>query len=452
MNAVITIQNCLNLVVTCFHFYYSYMKQLFALLLFVFFFPTLLFSQNLKGPQQFAAANNLAETGFSAERLKRIDHWIENFVAAGKAPNVVVFVARNGRVVYHKAFGYSNIAQQRKATTGDVFRIASQTKAIATVALMTLFEEGRFLLDDPVSKYIPAFANAKLLVRYDTLNPVGGTFETAPLHRPITIRQLLSHTSGITYEHPLEQRPEFKVPTLNSMAPVRLADVVDRLATRPLLHEPGSGFYYGLNTEVVGRLVEVLSGDPLDVAIRKRVTEPLGMQDTYFYLPDSKKNRLVELYSKPSETAALKVHDNDTFRMYPVAGARTYFTAGAGMVSTASDYGRFCQMLLNGGSFNNKRILSPQTLTLMTSNQIGASWVWDREDKFGLGFELVTAGTRYLEPAPVGSFSWGGAYCSDYLVDPEHKLVIQTFTNVQPYAHYNELNKKLRSLIYQAMY
>lgn len=428
------------------------MKYLFPALLVCCLTPCLLRAQAIKGPQRFAVPANPGAAGFSADRLQRLDKWIADYVAAGKAPNLVVFVARNGSVVYHKAFGYSNMAQQKQATTGDIFRIASQTKAIATVALMTLFEEGRFLLDDPVSKYIPAFAHAKRLVRYDTLNPVGGAFETAPLRRPITIRQLLSHTSGITYEHPLEQRPEFIMPMLNSMAPVQLADVVNRLATRPLLQEPGSGFYYGLNTEVVGRLVEVLSGDPLDVAIRKRVTEPLGMQDTYFYLPESKKNRLVELYSKPTETEALKVHDNDTFRMYPVAGARTYFTAGAGMVSTASDYGRFCQMLLNGGSFNNKRMLSPQTLALMTSNQIGESWVWDRGDKFGLGFELVTAGTRYLEPAPVGSFSWGGAYCSDYLVDPVNGLVIQTFTNVQPYAHYNELNKKLRSLIYQAMY
>lgn len=428
------------------------MRYFFFALLLVCVTPLLVAAQILKGPQQFAATGDLSAAGFSASRLQRLDRWIEAYVAEGKAPNLVVFVARKGKVVYHKAFGYSNLAQQKKASTQDIFRIASQTKAVATVALMTLFEEGRFLLDDPVSKYIPAFANAKLLVRYDTLNPNGGTYETRALRSPITIRQLLSHTSGITYEHPLEQRPELTVPTLNSMAPVQLADVVNRLAARPLLHEPGSGFYYGMNTEVVGRLVEVLGGEPLDVAIRKRVTEPLGMQDTYFYLPENKKTRLVELYSKPSETGPLTVHANDTFRMYPVAGARTYFTAGAGMVSTASDYGRFCQMLLNDGSFNNRRILSPQTIALMTTNQIGESLVWDRGDKFGLGLELVTLQTRYLEPAPVGSFSWGGAYCSDYLVDPVNELVIQTFTNVQPYAHYNELNKKLRSLIYQAMY
>lgn len=410
-----------------------------------------LYAQTPKPPQQLSVVADVASAGFSPVRLKRLDDWISAGIASGKMPNLVMVVARNGQLVYHKAFGYRNLEQRIPASTADIFRIASQTKAIATVALMTLYEEGRFGLDDPISRYIPAFADARVLVRYDTLHPASGTYETRPVKNPITIRQLLSHTAGIPYEHPLEQRPEFRLPYLASLDADTLATVIDGLARRPLVAEPGTAFVYGLNTDVIGRLVEVLSGQRLDVAIRQRVTEPLGMNDTHFYLPQEKTQRLVELYSKPSASAPLALSSSNLLRNYPVSGARTYLSAGAGMLSTALDYARFCQMLLNGGSFNNRRILAPSTIALMLRNQIGDAEVWDRRDKFGLGFQLITPQTHYGDAATPGSYTWGGAYCSEYTIDPKEGLVIQFFTNVYPYAHYSELTRTLRVLVYQAM-
>jgi CubicO group peptidase (beta-lactamase class C family) len=427
----------------------SYMKK--TVTFFIFFFSLQLAFAQGKVPQQLTVATDLAKEGFSSERLQRIDKWVNDLIAADKAPNLVLLAARNGKIVYHKAFGFSNREKRIPATTNSIFRIASQTKAIATVALMTFYEEGRFLLDDPVSKFIPAFSSPVVLVRYDTLNPATGPYETRPAKGGITIRHLLSHSAGIPYGHPLEKRPEFHIPYLNSMNPDKLEDVINRLAKRPLVSDPGSGFVYGLNTDVIGRLVEVLSGKPLDVAILERVTGPLGMEDTYFYLPPEKATRLVELYSKENNTAPITVSANDTFRRYPVAGAKTYFTAGAGLVSTSLDYAKFCQMLVNGGSFNNKQILSPRTIRLMSKNQIGEDEFWGRKDKFGLGFQLITEQTRYADLATPGSLTWGGAYCSEFTIDPEEKLVISFFTNIMPYPHYNEVTQTLRTLVYLAM-
>ncbi len=402
-------------------------------------------------PQQFVDAGNIKGIGFDSLRLARLDQWLTGMIQSGKAPNAVAFIARKGQVVYHKAFGFSNIEGKASCKTDAIYRIASQTKAIATVALMTLFEEGKFQLDDPISKYIPAFANPEVLVSYDTLHPETGNYETRPAKSAITIRQLLAHNAGIPYGHPLENRAEFKVPGLNSMNPDKLEDVINKLARRPLIADPGEGFVYGLNTDIIGRLIEVLTRQPLDAAIAQRVLVPLGMKDTHFYLPKEKQQRLVELYSKEKESDALTVHKNDTFRMYPISGAQTYFSAGAGMVSTATDYARFCQMLLNGGSFNNRQLLSRKTIELMLRNQIGEAEVWDRKDKFGLGFQLITEGSHYGDQATPGSFTWGGAYCSEYTIDPREELIMLVFTNVYPYAHYTEFVRTFRVLVYQAL-
>ncbi|WP_077920783.1 serine hydrolase [Spirosoma sp. 209] len=407
-------------------------------------------------PQVFTPARTPTEAGFSAERLKRLDTFLQGLVDQGIAPNAVTFVARRGKVVHYKAFGYSNLEKKTPLKRDDIYRIASQSKAITTVALMTLFEEERFLLDDPISKYIPAFKNPKVLVRYDRKNPTGGSYETRPARSEITIRQLLSHNAGIPYEHPLDQRPEFRVPFFNSTAPDKLEDAINRLAARPLLNDPGTdstgkGFVYGLNTDIIGRLVEVLANKPLDVVLRERVLDPLGMTDTYFYLPPGKSSRLVELYDKGSADKPLVLHPNETYRQYAVSGARTYFSGGAGLVSTVEDYARFCQMLLNGGTFNNRRILGRKTVEMMVRNQIGAAEVWDRRDKFGLGFQLITEGTHYGDQATPGAYTWGGMYCSEFTIDPKEELILLVFTNVQPYAHYSDFVRKFRTAVYQAL-
>ena len=407
-------------------------------------------------PQVFTPAKSPAEAGFSADRLTRLDTWLQGLIDNDIAPNAVTFVAHHGKVVHYKAFGYSNLARKTPLKRDDLYRIASQSKAITTTTLMTLFEEEKFLLDDPISKYIPAFKSPKVLVSYNKKDPVGGSYDTRPAKGEITIRQLLSHNAGIPYEHPLDQRPEFKVPFFNSTTTDKLDDVINKLAKRPLLRDPGTdstgvGFTYGLNTDIIGRLVEILSGKPLDVAMRERVLEPLGMTDTYFYLPDNKAGRLVELYDKSSMDKPLTLHPNEAYRNFAVTGAKTYFSGGAGLISSVEDYAKFCQMLLNGGTFNNHRILARKTVELMTRNQIGAAEVWDRKDKFGLGFQLITENSHYGDQATPGSFTWGGMYCSEFTIDPREDLILLIFTNVQPYAYYSDFVKKFRIGVYQAL-
>ncbi|GAB4006982.1 serine hydrolase domain-containing protein [Spirosoma migulaei] len=423
-------------------------------LLLLLLFATPLFAQPL--PQTFTPAKSPAEAGFSADRLKRLDTWLQNLIDKDIAPNAVTFVAHRGKIVHYKAFGYSNLAKKTPLKRDDLYRIASQSKAITTVTLMTLYEEEKFLLDDPISKYIPAFKNPKVLVSYDKKDPVGGKYETRPAKSEITIRQLLSHNAGIPYEHPLDQRPEFKVPFFNSTAPDKLDDVINKLATRPLLRDPGTdstgaGFTYGLNIDILGRLIEILAGKPFDVAMRERVLEPLGMNDTYFYLPDSKASRLVELYSKSSMDKPLTVHTNDAYRNFAVSGAKTFFSGGAGLISSVEDYAKLCQMLLNGGSFNNKRVLGRKTIEMMLRNQIGAAEVWDRKDKFGLGFMLITENSHYGDQASPGSYNWGGMYCSEFTIDPKEELIMLIFTNVHPYTYYGDFVKKFRIAVYQAL-
>lgn len=407
-------------------------------------------------PQTFTIPKSAAEAGFSADRLKRLDIWLQGLIDQGIAPNAVTFVAHRGKIVHYKAFGYKNLEKKTPLQRNDMYRIASQSKAITTVTLMTLYEEEKFLLDDPISKYIPAFKNPRVLVKYDKNDPTGGSYETRPAKGEITIRQLLSHNAGLPYEHPLDKRPEFNVPFFNSLAPDKLENVVNKLAKRPLLRDPGSdstgaGFTYGLNTDIIGRLVEILSGKPLDVAMRERVLTPLGMNDTYFYLPDTKASRLVELYSKSSMDKPLTLHTNEAYRHSSTTGAKTYFSGGAGLISTAEDYAKFAQMLFNGGLFNNQRVLGRKTVEMMLRNQIGAAEVWDRKDKFGLGMQLITENSRYGDQASPGSFGWGGMYCSEFTVDPKEQLIMVIFTNVQPYAYYSDFVRKFRIAVYQAL-
>jgi CubicO group peptidase (beta-lactamase class C family) len=398
-------------------------------------------------PQTFKPAKP-GEVAVSAKRLARLDSFLTKEAANGLFPHAVTFVARRGQVVHHKAFGYRNREEKLPLRRDDIFRIASQTKAVTTVALLLLMEEGRFLLDDPVSRYIPAFKNPKVLVQYDSLKL---TYTTRPAKSEITIRQLLTHTAGIPYEHPLQNHPDFAVPFFNSVDKVTLEEVIPRLAARPLTADPGEKFVYGLNTDVVGYLVEVLSDKSLDVFMQERIFGPLGMKDTYFYLPESKADRLVELYSKPKRDAPLTLHENMTFRKFPVSGARTYFSGGAGLVSTVEDYARFSQMILNGGAFNGKQLLARSTLNLMGTNQMGDLRVWNRGDTFGFGLEITQAGSRYSDLTTPGSLSWGGMYCSEFTIDPHEDLILLVFTNVQPYAHFEEFLRKCRVLVYQAL-
>jgi CubicO group peptidase (beta-lactamase class C family) len=409
----------------------------------------LLTGVNAQIPQVLTQAKTPEEAGFSSEKLKRLDAHFQEIVDKGIAPNIVTLVAHKGKIVHEKAFGYSNLENKTPLKKDDIFRIASQSKLITTVGLMMLFEEGKFFLDEPISKYIPSFKNAKVLVSYDEKDR--SKYITRPAKSAITIRQLLSHSAGIPYEHPLQDLPEYTVPFFCSVANDRLKDVVDKIAARPLLSDPGTQFTYGLNTDVVGRLIEVLSGMSFDEYLHKKVLDPLGMNDTYFYLPTEKANRLVELYSKGNTEEKLTLHTNETYRKFAVTGQKTYFSGGAGLVSTIQDYAKICQFILNRGEFNSKRLLSRSTVDLMARNQIGDSFVWDRQDKFGLGLQIITPESHYGDNATPGSLTWGGMYCSEYTIDPKEDLILLVFTNVHPYAHYSDIVRKFRILVYQAL-
>ena len=385
------------------------------------------------------------KAGFSAERLARIDSVINQYIQQGKLPNAVTFVARHGKVVHHKAFGYSDIATKTPATLTSIYRNASQTKALTSVGMMKLYEKGLFLLDDPVSKYIPAFKNPQVLL---TTNDKDSTYTSRPAKTEITIRHLLSHTSGIPYGNKIYAKAH--IPGVNSLEPITIGEVVKKIAKLPLDHDPGEKFTYGLNTDVLGYLIEVLSGMPLDNYFQQEIFEPLGMVDSYFYLPKEKENRLVTLYSQDSITSPLYPSKNIANQTYPYAGAKTYFSGGAGVVGTIDDYARFCAMLLNKGKFNGKQFLSAKTIELMTRNQIGENEVWQSGNKFGLGFELFTEnGLKYL-PGSVGAYKWGGMYCTDYIIDPKEDLILLIYTNASPFAN-ADINSKFRVLVYQAL-
>ncbi|MRG45668.1 serine hydrolase [Chitinophaga sp. SYP-B3965] len=399
--------------------------------------------------QQFKPAANAAAAGFSAERLARIDSFFNAAIKQGLAPNAVTFIARNGQIVHNKAYGFSNLEKHTPAQTTDIFRIASQTKLITTIAVLMLYEEGRLFLDDPIYKYLPEFRDVQVLVSYDKAT---GKVETRrPKTRP-TIRHLLSHSAGIPYEHPMDSLLNGKTMIgLSSLDAVTTTELVKKVAQRPLVHDPGAQFTYGYNTDVAGRIVEVISGKSLSDFFMERIFKPLGMHDTYFYLPPSKANRLVELYAKSRLEDPLTLHSDISNRTFPIAGKQTLHLGGAGLVSTATDYAKVCQLILNGGSFNNVRLLSRKTVDLMARNQIGESNVWDRNDKFGLGFQIITDSTRYGDQASPGSLTWGGAYCSEHTIDPTEKLILLVFTNVSPYAYYGDFVRKFRVLTYQAL-
>ena len=385
---------------------------------------------------------------FSAERLKRVDAFLKSQVAQGKVPHAQSMIIHRGEVIHNQVYGAYDAAQKKPLTKDAIWRIASQSKLITTLAVMMLYEEGEFLLEDPIADYIPAFSNPQVLVSYDSTTLA---YETRPATRPVTIRDLLTHTAGIPYEHPLQDHLEFKVPFFSSLEDNPLKDVVDRIASRPLLHDPGEKFTYGLNTDVLGRLVEVVSGQSLAQFFQQRIFMPLGMKDTYFYLPKEKGKRLVTLFRKDEADGKLSVHADPLYQDYARSGEQVFYSGGAGLVSTAADYAKVCQLILNEGRYQDTVLLGPLTVRMMVSNQIGDLEVWDRHDSFGYGVQIITPDSHYGDQAPPGTLTWGGLYCSEYTIDPANELVMQVYTNVYPFAHYGEFVRTYRALVYAAL-
>ena len=393
----------------------------------------------------FQTIKNSQEVGFSEERLSRIDSLINNSIKKGQRANTVVFVARHGKVVYHKAFGYINLETKEPVKLNSIYRNASQTKALTSVGLMMLYEKGKFLLDDPISKYIPEFKNPTVLL---TINDKDSSYTSRPAKSEITIRHLLSHTSGIPYGNKVYEKAH--IPGVNSLEPLTIGEVVKKIGKLPLDHDPGEKFTYGLNTDVIGYLIEVLSGMPLDNYLQKELFEPLGMVDSYFYLPKEKENRLVVLYAQDSVNSPIYKSKNISNQTYPYAGAKTYFSGGAGVVGTVSDYARFCQMILNGGSFNGKQILGRKTIELMSRNQIGELDMWGSGNKFGLGFEISTPKGLTLISGSENGLGWGGMYNTDYYIDPKEDMILLIYNNMNPSANW-DVHKRFRAVVYQAL-
>ncbi len=399
--------------------------------------------------QKLALAPNPKAEGFSEARLDRLRGSMDEWVKKGWINGAVALIARNGKIVYYHAAGYKDLDTKQALSKDDIFRMASQTKAITSVAVMILYEEGKFLLDDPVAKYIPSFANEKVL---DKFNAADTTYSVVDAKRAVTIRDLLTHTSGIGYAQIGSKEMSAIYAKNHFMAGFYVQDeslltAMTRLGSLPLQHQPGAEWTYGLNVDLLGCLVEIWSGMSLEDFFRKRIFDPLGMNDTYFNLPMSKGSRLVNMYI---ESNGHFDKQNQVFAVdasYPLK-MKSYFSGGAGLSGTIYDYAVFLQMLLNGGEYNGKRILSSNTVRMMTMNQIGDLNL--EGDKFGLGFKICSENGSGLFPNQPGTYSWGGAFSTAYWVDPKEKMITIIYRQMWG-THDQEIDNKFRVLAYQAL-
>jgi len=384
--------------------------------------------------------------GVSSVRLRNLTAALEDYVATGRLVGGELLVLRNGTPIYQHAFGMRDREAHDPMRLGAIYRIASQTKAPVSVAIMMLQEEGKLLLGHPVSRYIPEFKATTVAVPKP-----GGGYDVVPAKRQITIRDLLTHTAGIGYGG----GPAADQWTAAGITGWYFADraepvaaVVKRMAALPMDAQPGERFVYGYNTDILGVVVEVVSGMSLDAFLRTRLFEPLKMRNTSFYLPDAQRDALATVYTWV----------NGKLERSPAPGAKTgqgayadgprvAFSGGAGLLSTATDYGRFLQMLLNGGELDGHRILAPSSVALMTTNHVGTL---NGVDGFGLGFEIRLSLGSSGEPSSVGEYGWGGAYHSTYWVDPVERLVVVYMTNLNNTGGLDD-HARIRAMIYGAL-
>lgn len=385
-----------------------------------------------------------AGSGVSAPALHKLDALIEQTIADKKLAGAVVLLKRDGRDVYLKPYGMLDIEAGKPMRTDAIFRIASMSKAVTTVAVMMLYEEGRFLLKDPVGKYIPAFKNSLVAEPAPEGSPAGTKFVIVPAKHDVTIRELLSHTAGLSYGAGPAKELYEKANLTNWYFGDRdetIGEVVKRLGALPLNGQPGEKWMYGLSTDVLGYLVEVVSGMPLDRFVEERITKPLKMVDTSFYLPPEKVDRLMPVYGIQDGHLVLKEKSSESDL---VKGPRKCFSGGAGLLSTASDYGRLLQMLLNGGELDGVRVLQPKTVELMHQNHTGDKYTRDA-NAFGLGFWVAQDEGYYGEVVSEGAYGWGSAYYPQYLVDPKERFIAIFFTQLLP-AGGLDLNAKFKVL------
>jgi CubicO group peptidase (beta-lactamase class C family) len=387
---------------------------------------------------------------FSPERLARIDHALQQYVDESRIAGAVALVLRDGQPVYERAIGWSDKEAGRRMVIDTVFRIASQTKAITSVAILSLVEEGRIGLNDPASRFIPPFATTTVAAR----NGTGVAF--VPARRPVTIRDLLTHTAGISYGTERDVAALYEAKGLGPAAGngwytadknEPICETMERLATLPFVAQPGEAFVYGYNTDILGCIVERASGLPLDEFIRTRITDPLGMKDTRFFLPATERDRLSAVYSSGSDGRVTRAPEGSKGQGTYIDGPRRSFAGGAGLLSTARDYARFLEMIRNGGALGAVRILAPRTVELMTTNQVGSLHSATGLG-FGLGFETTDRfGANGMDS--LGAFGWGGAYGTVYRVDPQARLVIVLMIQLMP--NRTDIRTTFPTLVYQAL-
>jgi len=390
--------------------------------------------------------------GLSSERLERIAGTVQRSIDDKRIAGAVTLVARRGHVAWFKAQGMADREAGKPMRPDTMFRICSMTKPITSLAVMMLYEEGHFLLDDPVSKYLPEFKNPKVLVK-----PASGATYSIPATREITIRDLLRHTSGITYQWNADLGPMYKDANVASgLQPYdgTIADSTRHLAGLPLLFNPGEKFEYSLGVDVLGRLVEVVSGKPLDEFFRTRIFEPLGMKDTYFYPPDGKLDRLATAYTYYDDKGLNRFPDTPITEGafsysadYPTRDPRKLFSGGAGLVSTAADYARFCQMMLDGGKVANTRLLSRKSVELMTQDQLGKI---SSDQGFGLGFGINGVKKPLSELGSTGECYWGGFFYTEFSIDPKEQLIVIFMGQLHPAGDLT-LDRQVSELAYQAI-
>ena len=409
------------------------------------FIPSLLAAQKIE-----TGANNKQ---VNYERLARIDSLVNSYIAHKWINGATTIIIKDNQLIQNKGYGYADVDSKKLMQKNELFRIASQTKAITCTGIMILYEQGKILLDEPVSDFIPEYKSMQVL---DKFNAADTTYTTIPANRPVTIRDLLTHTSGLDYPGigsdamkaiyaKAEITPGFNMAKKGQT----LLSAMKELATLPLVHQPGEKWTYGLNYDLLGCIIEVVSHENLADFFRENIFEPLGMNDTYFNVPRSKAARLATVYREDSLHHVIKWEkgyfgaDPD----YPLAH-KQYFSGGADLTSTAFNYVVFLQMLLNGGTYNGHQILSPATVRMMTSNQLDFSY--NGTDGFGLGFDIVSEKGAARGPKSEGTFAWGGFFGSAYWADPKEHLIGIIFTQQSPDSH-GDVMERFQNMVYAAL-
>lgn len=404
----------------------------------------IIFSGLLKA--QNPSISNPEDVGISSDRLGIIDKVLQEYVDKKEVSGVMALIARKGKIGYLKSFGMKDIEENQPMTDDAIFRIASMTKAVTTVGVMMLYEDGRFKLDDPISNFIPEFKNMK-------------TMDGENVKQEITIRHLLTHTSGLSYAF-LGPQDTYDLYIQNNIyggfgkTQGTIGETVKRLASLPLMHQPGEKFQYGMSADVLGYLIEIISGMTLEAFFQEKIFEPLEMTDSYFFLPETKKDRLAVMYGYEenqlkrivgeAKSGFLNYSDYATYASNP-----KYFSGGGGLLSTAADYYKFLTMLSDMGKYKNKQIINRKTVELMTSNQTGDMFNWRKGEIFGFGFAISKGQSKTGTIESAGTYRWLGLFNTHFWVDPEEQLIGILLTQTNP--NVSDIDRKFKTLVYQSI-